>query len=155
MFMQEHQTMLMLDKATYFRDYDELEKLHQLIFKKPKYSGYGVGGVFDDIVTWAVHVCEEIQVCPDRLSQVNIPNLISVGKRADRYQELFLNAAINLCKLIPAGTHMIYPILCKGANISLCVFYYGASWHKHEYLDRLRLEQFRKALSRRRKQKTN
>lgn len=152
--MQEHQTMLMLDKATYCPNYEELENLYRLIFKKPKYSGYGIGGVYDDIIQWAVSVCEEIQICPDRLTQVEIPNLISVGKRADRYQELFLEAAINLCKTIPAGTHMIYPILCKGTNISLCVFYYGSSWHRHEYIDGIRLEQFRKALNRRRKPKT-
>lgn len=152
--MQEHQTMLMLDKSTYCPNYEELEKLYQLIFKTPKYSGYGVGGVFDDIIAWVIHVCEEIQMFPDRLTQVEIPNLISYGKRADRYQELFLETAINICKTIPAGTHTIYPILCKGTNISLCVFYYGAVWHKHEYIDRIRLEQFRKTLGRRRQLKT-
>lgn len=152
--MQEQQTILMLDKATYFPHYEELETLYRQIFKIPKYSGYGVGGVFDDVLKWVVHVCEELQIDPDRVSQVNIPNLISAGKRADRYQELFLEAGINICKLIPAGTHTIYPILCKGANITLCVFYYGECWHKHEYIDRLRLEQFRKALNRRRQSKT-
>lgn len=153
--MQEHQTMLMLDKATYCPNYEELETLYRQIFKTPKYSGYGIGGVFDDIVKWVIWLCEELQVDPDRISQIEIPNLISVGKRADRYQELFLETAINICKVIPTGTHTIYPILCKGTNIVLCVFFYGECWHRHEYIDRLRLEQFRKTLSRRRKPKAD
>ena len=153
--MQEHQTCLILDKAAYFPHYEELETLYRQIFKTPMYSGYGVGGVLDDIITWVSWVCEEMQVRPDAVAQVNIPNLTSVGKRADRYQELFITVGINLCKIIPAGTHTMYPILCKGANISLYVFYYGASWHKHEYIDRLRLDLFRKALNRRRKLKSN
>jgi len=151
--MQEQQTILMLDKALYSPHYDELEKLYQQIFKTPVYSGYGIGGVYDDIAKWVIHVCEEMQMHPDRVTQVEIPNLISAGKRADRYQELFLESAINLCKTIPAGTHTIYPILCKGANISLCVFYYGECWHRHEYLNSIRLDEFRKALNRRRKPK--
>lgn len=153
--MQEHQTMLMMDKATYFPEYDKLEKLFQLIYRTPKYSGYGIGGVFDDVIAWVIEVCVKLNTDPDNVTQVAIPNLTSVGKRADEYQELFLAAAINICKLIPAGTHTIYPILCKGDNISLCVFYYGKCWYKHEYIDRIRLEQFRKALGRRRKPKAN
>ncbi|AEH03469.1 hypothetical protein AVT69_gp043 [Pseudomonas phage PhiPA3] len=144
--MQSDLTQLIyrLDKANYFPHYEELEKLYRQVYLiKKTFSGYGPGGVFDDVIQWVKEASSRLSIDPKTIpTDLVIPNLTSSGKRAERYRELFLEAAISLLRLLPRGLIDLFPVMSKGDAIVFLLTFTGRTFLQHEIVASFRVEDF-------------
>lgn len=146
------QLIFSMDLQTFFPDYQELEELHRRIFKKRKFKGYGVGGVWDDIIVWTMDVVKRLNTDPtQKPTDIWIPNFSGNGKLAKRYQELFFKVALKFIYALPQGIMEIFPIMFKPVNAVFLLTYHGNKWHQHELVTHFRIEDFSRPVGTRRK----
>ena len=152
MSLQPEHLIFSMDTMTFFPDYEELERLHRIIFKKKEFKGYGPGGVWDDLIYWVLEVSKSLYIDPNKIpSDVLIPNFSYSGKLAERYQELFLKHALTFLKALPRGILTIFPILFKGTAARFLLEYHGSKWQQHAIVTGFRIEDFNRPVGKRRK----
>ncbi|QBX32196.1 hypothetical protein [Pseudomonas phage PA1C] len=141
-----------MDLGIFFPNYNELERLHRVIYKKKEFKGYGPGGVWDDVITWVLSVSKALNENPEVIPKdVTIPNFSYNGKLAERYQELFLEHAIIFLKALPLGIVSIFPIMFKGTAARFLLEYYGSKWQQHAIVTGFRIEDFNRPVGKGRK----
>lgn len=133
--------VLSLELSAYFPEYQELEKLHQRLVSKKKYSGVGPSGVFTAICKWVLDGIK-LEDKQENIYTNNIPELAGDNKQGRKYEELFIKAGITLWRMLPRGVKGVFPVHFKCSSAVFIIVYDANGWDRHEYADNVEPEAF-------------
>jgi hypothetical protein len=150
--MERKELVYTLDIPTYFPHYEELEKLHSKIITGHAYVGVGPCGVFNDIIDWVMRGIATVEredmtydwefVIPGNWLRMPDGFERRKGKRAARYEKLFIDTALVLWKALPKGVNAVFPVQFKRNKAIFIVVYTADKWEQYEIVNRLRAEAF-------------